>query len=241
MSSNQQQPRYRLYATLLDSYQWYLCSQGDDAFQDLINRINRVPFHSEAAAKGTAFNEVVDGYMDGTIQPNIYGEFIHHGFTFSSDTVLDTVRQLAGALPQIRVSSILPTRYGPVEVYGVIDELLPCLEVVDIKTTSSYALPKYLHNWQHIVYPYCLQDKTGCRYTFTYLVTDFKGVYKESYEFNPDTDVPRLTAFCEQFIEFLEQHRHMITDHKVFAEDDPSVLLATHDPATGVTIIENAA
>ena len=71
---------YKFYATLLDGYQDYLRSseihqeywgfsenpsKTEDEFemeqlQGLINRINRVPFDSEAADKGTAFNEVVD-------------------------------------------------------------------------------------------------------------------------------------------------------------------------------------
>src|SRR5574343_653915 len=71
---------YKVYATLLDSFMDY---QDSDAiwdkywgwsedpphtpeefhqlqFQSLIDRINRVPFDSEAADRGTAFNEVVD-------------------------------------------------------------------------------------------------------------------------------------------------------------------------------------
>ena len=72
--------KYKFYATLLDGYQDYLRSSEiyqeywgfsenpskmEDEFeagqlQGLIDRINRVPFDSEAADKGTAFNEVVD-------------------------------------------------------------------------------------------------------------------------------------------------------------------------------------
>ena len=71
---------YKIYPTLLDSFMDY---QDSDAiwdkywswsenppntpeefhqlqFQGLIDKINRVPFDSEAADKGTAFNDVVD-------------------------------------------------------------------------------------------------------------------------------------------------------------------------------------
>ena len=71
---------YKVYATLLDSFMDYQDSDAiwdkywgwsDDPphtpeefhqlqFQGLIDKINRVPFDSEAADKGTAFNEVVD-------------------------------------------------------------------------------------------------------------------------------------------------------------------------------------
>lgn len=75
-----QQPKYNFYATLLDGYQNYLSSNEiyqkywgfseeppfneeefkQKQFQSLIDRINRVPFDSEAADQGTAFNEIID-------------------------------------------------------------------------------------------------------------------------------------------------------------------------------------
>lgn len=71
---------YKLYPTLLDAYQNYVDSDKifnkyyafsenpphtpeefkEQQFQELINRINRVPYDSEAADKGTCFNEIVD-------------------------------------------------------------------------------------------------------------------------------------------------------------------------------------
>lgn len=71
---------YRFYATLLDGFQDYIDSDKiyekywgysdnppntpeefkQKQFQSFIDRINRVPFDSEAADKGTAFNEVID-------------------------------------------------------------------------------------------------------------------------------------------------------------------------------------
>lgn len=75
-----EQVRFKFYATLLDAYQTYLDSEliwdkywvwsenpphtpeefKQIQFQSLIDRINRVPFDSNAADKGTAFNEVID-------------------------------------------------------------------------------------------------------------------------------------------------------------------------------------
>lgn len=71
---------YRLYATLLDSYQNFIdsdkiyqkyygfsenppCDEDEfkeQQFQSLIDRINRKPFDNEKADRGTAFNEVID-------------------------------------------------------------------------------------------------------------------------------------------------------------------------------------
>lgn len=74
------QPKYRFYATILDAFWGYLNSDviwdkywgwsenpphtpeefHELQFQELINRINRVPFDNEKADRGTAFNEVID-------------------------------------------------------------------------------------------------------------------------------------------------------------------------------------
>ena len=74
------QPRYRFYATILDAFWGYLNSDviwdkywewsenpphtpeefHEQQFQELIDRINRKPFDSEAADKGAALNEIID-------------------------------------------------------------------------------------------------------------------------------------------------------------------------------------
>lgn len=84
MSNQQIQTRkhYSAYATLLDAFQTYLDADKsyskyftsdnpsvtadewcDKLYVDLINKINRVPFTSEAADRGTAFNELVDALI----------------------------------------------------------------------------------------------------------------------------------------------------------------------------------
>lgn len=80
-----QQPSYKLYATLLDSFYGYLNSNitwqkywgwADNPphspeefhelqFDKLINRINRIPFDNEKADRGTAFNEIIDCMIEG--------------------------------------------------------------------------------------------------------------------------------------------------------------------------------
>lgn len=76
------QPKYCFYATILDAYWGYLNSDvvwynywgwsenpphtpdefHEMKFNELIDRINRVPFDNEKADRGTCFNEVID-YM----------------------------------------------------------------------------------------------------------------------------------------------------------------------------------
>ena len=85
-------PKYNFYATLLDSFQNYLdraelyqkyyCFSETPPYtevewdekmeRELIDKINRVPFESEAADKGTAFNEVVDCIVENRTSENMF-------------------------------------------------------------------------------------------------------------------------------------------------------------------------
>ena len=234
-------PKYNFYATLLDSFQSYLdraemyqkyygfseappyteVEWDEKMFKELIDKINRVPFESEAADKGTAFNEVVDCIIENRTSEIMFissklrtgfisVQFKDYQFEFENSLCFEFANYFKGALTQQRVSGIVETCYGLVEVYGVIDELMP-LSIHDIKTTSKYEAFKYKNNWQHIVYPYC----TGIT-DFEYNITDFKETYTEKYVFEKERDTERLKKHCEHFIEFLEQNIDLITDNKIF-------------------------
>ena len=272
------QPNYRIYATLLDSYFNFLnsdviyeryygwsenppCTEEEfrqKQFQELIDRINRKPFDSEAADKGTAFNEVIDcmvenrksetmqvekvykvireGACDETGKPLYYDEvqtneviglkatYNNRVFTFPISLCREFSGYFKGALTQQRVEAILPTAYGNVLVYGVIDELMPA-SVHDIKTTGSYTVGKFKDHHQHLVYPYALMKNCSDVRTFEYNIVEFnKGgyvidTYTETYVFNPERDIPILTNHCEEFIRFLEENRELITDTKIFGNE----------------------
>ena len=92
-----QQPKYRIYATLLDAFGAYLNSDviwdkywgwsenpphtpeefHEQQFQELIDRINRRPFDSEAADKGTAFNEVIDCMVENRKSETVQVEKVY--------------------------------------------------------------------------------------------------------------------------------------------------------------------
>lgn len=241
------QPDYRFYATLLDAFSAYQkCDVSYDKYyawsdtpeytpeewqakqrQELFDRINRVPFDSEAADKGTAFNEVVDALIENRKpqgidvsrdEQNLFYNVQYNArrFAFPISLCREFAAYYQGALTQQRVSALLPTCLGTVEVYGVIDELMPT-SVHDIKTTGSYFVGKFKDHWQHIVYPYCLMQGGSDIRLFEYNITDFKETYTESYAFVPGRDIPRLQRHCEDFIRFLEANRSLITDKKIFA------------------------
>lgn len=249
------QPKYRIYATLLDAYVMYdrsealweklygfsaepPCSMDEFKEQkkkELIDRINRVPFESEAADRGTAFNEVVDALKESrqprameverTTDLQYLVKFNGHDFRFPIQLCVDMAAMYLGALTQMRVSGIMSTLYGDVELYGIIDELMP-LAIHDIKTTGSYSVGKYRHNNQHLVYPWCFHQMGVELPTFHYDVVEIgkprkDGTcsierYKETYVYNHNRDEKILRERVEEFVLFLEENRAEITDKKIF-------------------------
>jgi hypothetical protein len=257
---NQSEVRYKLYATLLDAWQDYLDTpQIYDRYwgysnepphtleefwvkqhASLIDRINRVPFTSEAASKGTAFNAVIDTLITGQLDEKVkmskvldengkplavQAELDGFTFRFPYEICKEFALYYKGAIPQVRVSAIFSTMYGNVELYGYIDELMP-LSVHDIKYTGNYSASKFKHHSQHLVYPYCLILNGSNVRTFEYNVAEESKsgnwqTYTETYVFDPARDIPILRERCEGLIEFALQNRQLITDRKIFGGENP--------------------
>ena len=244
---------YKFYATLLDAFQNYVDSDvvydkywgwsenpphtpeefHELQFQELINRINRVPFDSEAADKGTAFNEVVDCMIENRnsdkvkiVKVELNGIIIginalynNREFYFDINLLREFANYYKGALTQQYVEAVIHTSKGDVLIYGYIDELLPT-SVHDIKTTSQYYVGKFKSHSQHLVYPYCLIQSGNDVRTFEYNVGVIGKVgystYTETYVFDPERDIPILTQRVEDLIQFVEDNRDLITDTKIF-------------------------
>lgn len=251
-----QQPKYRFYATLLDTFNDYIHSDviwqkywgwsenpphtpeefHELQFQELINRINRVPFDNEKADRGTCFNELVDALIENRKPKDVVVErtaddlsyqatFNNRIFTFPISICREFANYFKGALTQQRVEAILPTRFGDALVYGFIDELMPST-VHDIKTTGQYTFGKFKSHFQHLVYPYALIQNGNDIRMFEYNILEFSkagypvDTYTETYVFVPERDIPILTNHCEELIEFLEENKELITDTKIFGLDD---------------------
>lgn len=243
-----QQPKYNIYPSLLDAFAGYVNSAKiyseyygfaedpsitEDEFeaqkmQDLIDKINRVPFESEAADKGTMFNEVIDcivekrksDKMQMLSAPDIievsWKDWKHCFNLHDCKTIASAVK---GAVSQDYQEGFINTKYGFVKIYGYSDFLLP-FRVVDLKTTGKYFAFKFRNNWQHIVYPFLLNFNGNFINEFTYLVYKWTRnggeIFEEEYTYDEVRDLPKLQDFVEQFIEFLEAHRDQITDQKIF-------------------------
>lgn len=220
MLSEQLDVAYNVYATLLDGFTDYLNSDliwerywgwsenpphtveqfREKQFKGFIDRINRLPFDSEAASKGTAFNEIVDCLVEhrkpremeaakvwkdpetNTVQVGecssanaklvgVKVKFKEYEWTFDIRLLREFADYFKGALTQQLVEGILPTEYGNVRLYGYIDELMP-QSVHDIKTTGKYAVGKFKEHAQHLVYPYCLMQNGADIRTFEYNVAE---------------------------------------------------------------------
>ena len=216
--------------------------------QELIDKINRVPTEpSEAASKGTIFNEVIDCiiehracHRDGwTVESiadeqgnktTIRGALDGFEFLFDAQFCKEIAAYFTGALPQYYTEALLPCRYGNVKLYGWIDEL--CKDVVkDIKTTKRYDFGNYAHYWQRHVYPYCLIESGDCKTVkgFEFTVVKWTGgtkynpvysgdMYKEYYTYDHCESSALIRQECERFIEWLEANKERITDKKIFNE-----------------------
>lgn len=245
--------QYNIYPTLLDKFESYINSSRiyqqywgfadepsiseeefeQQQFQSLINGINRVPFESEAADKGTAFNEVIDCIIQNRTSEKmeiksfresgvIAVNYKQHVFNFPFNLTVEIAKSLSGAVCSKYTEGILDTRYGKVKLYGIIDQLMP-FTIIDLKTTSKYNSFKYRDNSQHRVYPFCLNQEGIHINEFEYIVTDFKSIWSEYYTFN-EIEQQNLLNHVERFIEFLEAHRHLITDTRIFAVNQIEVI-----------------
>lgn len=247
--------KYNIYPSLLDAYADYLDSDSiydeyygfsenpelsqeefsEKSFKSLIDRINRVPFESEAANKGVAFNEVVDCIIENRTSTKmllssdenyIRACFKENTFMFPRAQTIEFAKRFSNGICQVYTDGVLNTSYGDVLLYGYIDELLPT-SCHDIKTTSKYKANKFRKKWQKVVYPFCLKEQGNYIKDFEYNVVVFNkdgsfDTYDEYYNFTA-MDENRLVAYVEKFIDFLEINRHLITDEKIFNLNTPLI------------------
>lgn len=201
--------------------------------QALLDAVNRKPHDPiEAADIGTAFNEAVDWVVVGTGWEKadvIVVEENEKEYNFSADLVKKVAEMVRWSAVQCYVQRDLAVRQGTATLYGYIDYATAPNMLVDLKTTSSYKAYKFEHSWQRFVYPYCFRADHYDIDMFRFLVVQLKRptkarpyfdgtVYWEDYTCVPGSDVQRLKAMVESFIDWLEANRDKITDKKIFAE-----------------------
>ena len=185
---------YRFYPSLLNVFSRYVRG-GNLSAQELIDSINRVPSPTTAAQeRGTSFEEaIVKGTNEARFDPDI----------------ISRVRKL---LPRPIVDTQVYCQWEIEDVlfYGYVD-LIGKFKAVDLKTTASYQAGRYVHNHQNL-YLHALKRK-GIK-LMEYVITDFSDVYVESYALTHPID--KQLEEIRLLKEFLEEHRPLITDKKIF-------------------------
>ncbi len=206
---------YAFYPTLLDAFSWYKRSESETALQEFLDKVNRVKTPAtDPMLRGIAFNDKVDHAIRGGqfFGVNDDGEINVHDTPVSLDIINEFRDLFHGSALQVFLDTRLNVGHHQVKIYGYADALKGAT-IGEFKTTAKYEFPKYLHNWQHPCYLQCLKENGIKR--FTYLITDFKEVYREDYHWTREGEI-RLIGICNELIEFLEAKRDLITDTKVF-------------------------
>jgi len=171
----------------------------------------------------TYFNENDGDKCNGKGVVALKATYNGRTFTFPLSICKEFSDYYKEAIPQIRTEAILTTKYGDVKLYGDIDELMPS-SVHDIKTTKKYTAGKFKNHWQSIVYPFCLNENGNQVYNFEYNILlinsrvsgDTYETFTEHYNYVPEVDIPRLITYVESLIEFIEDHKDLIIDRKIF-------------------------
>lgn len=219
---------------------------------DLLDSINRVDGrYGEAAAKGTAFNEIVDCLIEHRKSNNpdcvIYSttnasgvKVIRSeidGYTLDFDVALcrEAAYYFSGSLTQYYVNATMETSFGTVLLYGFIDEWVGN-KMFDIKTTGKYSWGKYENGWQRHVYPWCAiesGDTTEVE-SFSYYVVEWvsqrkgdplkaKCVYEETYTYDHEESGRKIRDMLESFLTWLLERKKMglIQDKRIFGGENP--------------------
>lgn len=201
---------YHIYPTLLNTYSLFtekvVDKNGDllVTFEKLIASINREAKPvSDPQQTGINFeNAVITG----------------KGASAFSENILEQIRNKLPKKFKTQVFSKFTLRN--VEIYGYID-VLGEGKAIDIKTTNSYAPGKYANNFQNL---YLLGLRNKGVNQLDYLVTDFNEVYVESYNVRQFNFNPMLEQI-ENFTRFLELNKSLISDRKIFGEENSPKIL----------------
>lgn len=213
------QPQYNIYATLLDSFEYFMHSDREGDLQEMLDRINRVKREPiEAASRGTAFNNIMDEYLHGGYHMRDSVTVEMDGFTFTFQaSIMNEIAEIVGGTPACQVYSdcLIPCKNGLVNLYGYADWVRGP-RCMDLKTTGNYTFPKFLKSIQKSAYPLTLRARGIDIETFDFIVTDFSSVYVEAYPVDYDRCTLEVTAALNRLTDFLETYRGQITDEKIF-------------------------
>lgn len=188
---------YRLSASLLDSFDYFLSIEDEEQSRqkrdELIAYLRGEKTTSEAMQKGLDFEQAVMLCAMGH-EPDVKDERY-------KSCVIEIARQVRGSVYQYHVER----RFDNVILHGYMD-FLNRNRVDDLKTTSSYEVGKYRNRSQHRIYLYCLQPEKIV--DFRYIITDFRNIYYEDYQWNPSFEDDLRTSI-NRFFDYLDNDTEM--------------------------------
>lgn len=192
---------YRIYPTLLNSFALFeektTDSQGEIIVDmwNMIDRINRVRKPTtEAQQKGIDFEKAV---VTGENEDNF------------KEGIIEKARALLPSKYKTQFYS--EAKYKNCLIYGFVD-LVGGDRAVDLKSTRRYEPNRFEFNHQNL---YLLGLKKYGVKSLDYVITDFEEVYQETYIFDA-YDFKPLYQQIDNFVDFIEQHRKLIKDKKIF-------------------------
>ena len=192
---------YRIYPTLLNSFAFYeartLDAQGEILVdrQEMLDRINRVYKPTTAPQqKGIDFEKAV---LTGENEDDF------------KEGIIEKARTLIPS--KYKTQFYTEAKYKNCLIYGYVD-LVGGDRAVDLKSTRFYSPNRFALNHQNF---YLLGLKKYGIKTLNYVITDFEEVYQETYLFD-SYDFTPLYHQLDNFVDFLEQHKKLIRDKKIF-------------------------
>lgn len=179
--------RFLITQSLLSSWNYiFSCRDGyeDDAMEEFKKKLLREPTEpSEAMLNGIAFEEEVYKESAGV-------QRTPHPLWESGITAVASIIQ--GAPVQIRLSKEAEIGGHRFLLYGILDALKAGV-IYDVKFSRSYEAGKFLDSPQHSMYLELVPEA----WAFTYLVSDGKDLYRETYRRKETTPIQEI---IEQFI-----------------------------------------
>ena len=207
---------YKIYPSLLDSFENMKTGKYGMTEQDLIDTINRKPRPiKDSMEKGKAFHLLTEdlNMLQDIIDNNPDPHYFNHGFwRFPKEVALQIASLRNGGDHEVLIEKPfdLPG-FGKILIYGKVDTLKDGC-VLDLKTTGYYRGISYLKSAQKEVYLYA----SDCR-EMIYIITDFKQIYYENYLPDPNLE-ERLAKKLYEFLNWLKRAKDagLITDKKIF-------------------------
>ena len=202
--------QYNFFPTLLNDYYDYQTEKmyGEKyavTEQDLIDKLNKVPFEeTEAMTRGKRFEDVLQnpelGYSCG-------------GFEYDKEVVDVFRRKVSGGVWQKYVEYTHESSQYIFKWYGYID-VIKQFRTIDIKNTSRYDYTKFDRYFQHMVYLLGANNMGANVNQHQYLIACGKEWFEEIYPYQKELFISKLVEISTDLVGFIEAKADLISKEK---------------------------